>query len=289
MKQILIISGKGGTGKTCLTGAVSRLVKDIVICDCDVDAPDLHLILAPEIKKGFSFIGSKLAVIHKDKCTECGKCIEVCEFDAVNSGFCIDPLECEGCSVCRWFCPEKAISMNEKEAGKYYVSEIDNGFLVHALLNPGEENSGKLVTQVKKKARQQAKENNNEYILIDGPPGIGCAVIASLSGVDLAVIITEPTQSGIHDMERTINLAGQFGIQTKVVINKCDLNLDVTKKIKEFLKQEKIAIIEEIPFSDVFMESLKQGKTVVECDTHGEIKKKIENIKREVFDYAEKR
>ncbi|MBN2543690.1 ATP-binding protein [bacterium] len=285
MKQILIISGKGGTGKTSLTAAITRLYDDIVVADCDVDAPDLHILLKPDIKERSVFKGGKLADIDPEKCTECGKCTEVCQFGAITEDFTVKKFSCEGCGVCVWNCPFDAITMYQKESGEYYISEIENGIMLHALLNPGEENSGKLVTGVKQKALTFAEKRNVEFMLIDGPPGIGCPVISSLSGVDLAVIVTEPTKSGIHDLERVLKAANHFGVQSKVVINKSDLNPENTEKIKGYLDKEDIEVLAEIPFSSRFIEALKQAKTIVDFTPDGiesqcirEIKSKLDKL-----------
>ncbi len=282
MKQILIISGKGGTGKTTLTGALAFLYKDIVVADCDVDAPDLHLLLKPEVKEKSIFQGGKLAVINKDICTECGRCREVCQFGAVTEDFNIDSISCEGCCVCSWNCPVDAITMIQKESGESYVSGVTCGKMVHALLKPGEENSGKLVAQVKKKAKALAEENNSGLLLVDGPPGIGCPVIASLSGVDLALVVTEPTKSGIHDMERVIQVADHFNVPVKVVINKFDLNTENSQMIAEYLGEKQIEILEKIPFSKKFSESIKLGETIIEYDPDCEESKCIKRVKEKI-------
>ncbi|MFC2060980.1 ATP-binding protein [Elusimicrobiota bacterium] len=284
MKQVLIISGKGGTGKTTLTAALAGLYKDIIVADCDVDAPDLHLLLKPKIKETTVFQGGKLAVIHKEECTECGQCREVCQFGAVSIDFNIDSMSCEGCRVCEWNCPSNAIKMIQKESGKSYVSEVICGEMVHALLKPGEENSGKLVAQVKKKAKTLAEENNSSLLLIDGPPGIGCPVIASLSGVDLAVVVTEPTKSGIHDMERVIKVAEHFNVPVKVVINKFDLNPENSVLITEYLSEKQIEILGKIPFSKKFTDALKIGKTIVDYDADCEESKCVIRIKEQLGD-----
>ncbi len=278
MKQVLIISGKGGTGKTTLAAALAVLYKDIVVADCDVDAPDLHLLLKPQKRESEIFKGGKLAVINKNLCARCGICRRLCQFSAIDEGFNISPILCEGCCVCSWNCPESAISMLQKEAGESYISTVGCGVMAHALLKGGEGNSGKLVARVKKKAKRLAGETSSSLLLVDGPPGIGCPVIASLSGTDLALIVTEPTKSGIHDMERVIKVAGHFGVPVKVVINKFDLNRKNCRVIEEYLGEKNIEILEKIPYSKKFSDSLKQGKTIIEYNCGCAESVKIKNL-----------
>ena len=278
MREILIISGKGGTGKTTLTAALARLQKNIVVADCDVDAPDLHLLLKPEIKRTFEFKGGKEAVINKKFCNACGSCVRVCQFDAISSDFEVDPVSCEGCGVCVWNCPVNAISMNEKTAGEYFISDFSNGIMVHALLAPGEENSGKLVSQVKKVSKEQAEDNDFENILIDGAPGIGCPVIASLSGVNLALIVTESTISGKHDLERVLSLCGHFKIPAEVVINKFDINPKKAAEIENYCKEKNIKIAGKIPFAKEIYEALRNAETVVDYKPECEVSKIIKKL-----------
>ncbi|MBN2406324.1 MAG: ATP-binding protein [Elusimicrobia bacterium] len=279
MKEILVISGKGGTGKTTITAALASLYRDIVVADCDVDAPDLHILLKPEITERETFYGGKLAVIERDKCTKCGKCRELCQFDAVSGSYDIDAGSCEGCGVCGWNCPEKAIKMVQKKSGESYISGVRCGTMVHALLDPGEENSGKLVAEVKKKAKALAAGRSSAILLVDGPPGIGCPVIASLGGADTALIVTEPSKSGIHDMERVINVAEHFKVPVKVIINKFDINRVNTGEIEKYLEKRKIEVLGKIPFSEKFDSALKQAKTINEFDPGCAEAKMVEEIK----------
>jgi len=262
MKQIVIISGKGGTGKTVITASFAALAKNKVMVDCDVDAADLYLLLHPEIKETYEFTG-RVAEIDEDKCIQCGKCQEVCRFEAIKN-FIVDPISCEGCGVCPYVCPQEAIKMIEHSAGNWFVSETKYGPLVHAKLGIAEENSGKLVSLVKQKARDIAQKQRRDFIIIDGPPGIGCPVIASLSGVDITLIVIEPTLSGIHDLERVAGVAYHFGIKTLVCINKYDLNLKITQNIENFCKTYNIELIGKVPFNKVVTEALVMGKPVVE-------------------------
>ncbi len=249
MKQILVISGKGGTGKTILTASFAALAKNKVMVDCDVDAADLHLILHPTIRHKYDFKSGKTARVNEQLCTKCGKCREVCRFDAVRDDFAVDPISCEGCGLCSRVCPAKAIAMEENNSSEWYISDTKYGPLVHAKLGIAEENSGKLVAKVRQAAKELAEKQNCEYVIIDGPPGIGCPVIASLSGVDTAVIVTEPTVSGLHDLERVLEVAEYFKVSCKVVVNKDDLNEENTNKIEEYCQSKGIPIAGKIPFS----------------------------------------
>lgn len=281
MKEILIVSGKGGTGKTTITAAFASITKDVVLADCDVDAADLHLIMHPNINETRDFFSGHEAKIKQSSCTQCGKCDEVCRFEAVNKkdsgGFIIDSFACEGCGVCVWSCPSKAIEFSESLCGQIYVSNTRFGQMVHAKLEVAAENSGKLVSQVRIEAKKIAEDNNNSLILIDGPPGIGCPVIASMTGVDAVVIITEATLSGLHDMERVIGLANHFSIDIYVCINKSDINIDIKNKIKKMLKEKNISLIGEIPYDKEITQAQINGKTVIEY-SNSDTAKKIKNM-----------
>ncbi len=264
MKQIVVISGKGGTGKTIITASFAALAQNKVLCDCDVDAADLHLLLHPEIQETHQFTGGKKAVIDSELCSGCGECIKVCRFDAISSDFIIDPISCEGCSVCSFVCPTEAISMKENISGEWYISETQYGPMVHAKLGIAEENSGKLVSVTREAAKRVAEKKKKDFIIIDGPPGIGCPVIASLSGTDLAVLVTEPTLSGIHDLKRIHSVAKHFGIKTACVINKYDINYENSTSIEEWCRKEGITVIGKIPFEPEITESVVRGVPVVE-------------------------
>ena len=243
IKEIVVISGKGGTGKTTITSSLIPYFQDIVIGDCDVDAPNLQILFNPQNSKKESFYGMKKAKLDKELCIECGRCYEVCRFDAVEN-----PKKCESCSICEYVCPVGAIKMVDNEAGEIYVSETKYGKMVHACLFPGEENSGKLVAEVRKKAKKIAQEENKKYILLDGAPGVACNVISSLTGVKKAVIVTEPTLSGLHDLERILELIERFRIKPYFVINKYDLSLEMANKIEEFLKDKGFEVSVKVPF-----------------------------------------
>ena len=263
MKQIVVISGKGGTGKTTFVGAFARLAKNKIIADCDVDAPDLHLILNPEIKEKHEFKGGKEAIIDEGKCTECGKCEENCRFEAIKN-LKIDSFKCEGCGVCAIVCPANAITLKEKIAGYWFVSDTDFGPFIHAQLGIGEENSGKLVSAVRQKARTLAENNKNDYIIIDGPPGIGCPVIASMANADIALVVTEPTMSGMHDMKRIIDVAKHFGVKAAVCINKYDINPELSEQIESYCIQNQIDVAGKISFDPVVTKAMINGKSVME-------------------------
>lgn len=268
MKQIVVISGKGGTGKSVITGSFASLTKNKVMADCDVDAADLHLLLHPTVKETHEFRGGKTAFIDDARCTQCGKCEKVCRFDAI-ANFKVDPISCEGCGVCFHICPEKAVKMEDNLSGRWFLSETRYGPFVHAKLGIAEENSGKLVTVVRQNAKRIAEEESRDFVIIDGPPGIGCPVIASLAGVDLALIVTEPTLSGIHDLERVAGVTHHFGIRSLVCINKYDLNLVVTQRIEEYCQQNNIELVGKVPFDISITEALVRGLPVVEhSDNH---------------------
>ena len=275
MKQIAVISGKGGTGKTTITLAFASLAKNKVMADCDVDAADMYLILKPSIKEEYEFRASKVAIIDGQKCTKCGKCLEVCRFDAISKNYVINPISCEGCGVCFRICPVDAIRFEEKVSGHYFLSDTRFGPMAHARLGIAQENSGKLVTLVRKIARDLAQKNKLEYILIDGPPGIGCPVIAALTGVNLALIVTEPTLSGIHDLERIIELTRHFKIKTLVCVNKYDINPENVQKIEKICAKNSIKIIGNIPYAPGVNKAMREGKTVIEHNHESKISRAI--------------
>ncbi|MCB5259157.1 MAG: ATP-binding protein [Candidatus Cloacimonetes bacterium] len=272
MKEIVIISGKGGTGKSSICSALAYILKEqSVIADCDVDAADLHLILQPQSSQTSEFVSGVKAVIDPDKCISCGICANVCRFSAISAGekaYQVNLLDCEGCGYCYYVCPEGAISLPEQKVGACFISQSRLGnTLVHARLNIGAENSGKLVSKVKSLARQQTEMEHKDFLLVDGSPGIGCPVIASLSSANFVILVTEASKSGISDLKRVWELVKKFKIPGACIINKADINPDICKQISKYLKQEKILALQEIPYSDDFPKAIAMGRTLVEQNT----------------------
>ena len=262
MKEIVILSGKGGTGKTSIAGSFAVLAHNKVLADCDVDAADLHLILNPSLKKENEFWSGKVASINDEICTLCGLCQELCHFDAIHN-FTVNPQSCEGCGFCSHVCPAGAITMIENMAGHLYISDTEYGPLVHARLGIAQENSGKLVALVRQTAREIVKEQDSDYLITDGPPGIGCPVISSLSGAHLALIVTEPTLSGMHDLERIIGVSHHFGVPAIVCINKYDINDDNCIAIDNYCSSQNVPVSAKIPFDNTVTEALINGLPVV--------------------------
>ncbi len=269
MKELIVLSGKGGTGKTTIVAALAALMPDKVMADCDVDAADLHLVLNPQIRESHRFLSGIKAKVDEDACNSCGKCLKACHFKAIRIKRTarIDELACEGCGVCIHICPTKAISAKENDCGAWHISDTSYGRIVHAQLDIGEENSGKLVSLVKMQVRKQAEAQKARYILIDGPPGIGCPVIASLSGTTLALMVTEPTMSGLHDLKRIAGLTAHFKIPFCVCINKYDLNPEISGQIETWCREQHANLLGKIPFDPLVVESLVAGKSISEYDS----------------------
>ena len=278
MKELVIISGKGGTGKTSILAAFASLAKSKVLCDADVDAADLHLIMDPNIKERHDFQSGHTAVINQDKCTQCGLCRDLCRWNAISEDFVVDPIACEGCGVCHYFCPEEAIDFPLNTCGEWFISDTRFGPMTHARLGIAEENSGKLVTLIRQQGQKLAKEKNFDLLLTDGPPGIGCPVIASLGGATAVLIVTEPTVSGKHDMERVAELAAFFRVPSMVCVNKFDLNPDQGRAIEDFASERQIRVTGRIPFDPVFTRAMVQGKTIFEYDGHSEGARAVKKI-----------
>jgi len=264
IRELVIISGKGGTGKTSVAAALACLAENKVIADCDVDAADMHLVLGPDIRQSTEFEGELKAFIDNNACTSCGVCLDYCRFDAIRDGFIVDPIACEGCGVCAPFCPARAIEMKPHISGKWFISDTRHGPLVHARLGIAEGNSGKLVTLIKKKAREIAAEKGFELVIVDGSPGTGCPFIATMSGAAVALIVTEPTVSGIHDLKRIHELARHFNIKTALCVNKADINPENVAAIKAFCSENGISIAGEIPYDADVTRAQIAGKSVVE-------------------------
>jgi len=264
MKKLTVISGKGGTGKTTIVSNLAVLADNLVLADCDVDAPNMHLLLKPVVKKESVFKSAKLAVKDEDKCIECGICRDVCRFGAVTPEFKINPIKCDGCAVCEVMCPEGAIRMEVQDTGRIYVSETKFGPMVHARLKAGGENSGKLVSEVRDLSDELAAEQGKELILIDGSPGIGCPVVASLKGVKYTLIVTEPTLSGLSDLKRILELTKLFRITTFVMINKYDLNEEISSDIEEYCAENHIEVVGRVSFSPLINQTLREGQLLLE-------------------------
>lgn len=293
--EILIISGKGGTGKTSLTASFALLEENLVLADCDVDAADMHLLFSPSPRRQEIFKAGHTAYVMQDGCVGCGLCAARCRFDAVTvhehpdnprTYYAIDALACEGCGVCVQACPQDAIAFPEAECGTWSISDTRAGVMLHGALNPGGENSGKLVALIREEARKVAVEEERDLILIDGPPGVGCPVIASLGGVDLAVVITEPTLSGEHDMLRVLDLARHFSVPACICINKWDLNPDQSQRIENLARERGAGIMGRIPYRKEFTTALRQGKTVMEWPEAdvlaNEVRKVWQNVKEQI-------
>jgi MinD superfamily P-loop ATPase len=284
MKELVVISGKGGTGKTSLTASLACLARNGVLADCDVDAADLHLLLQPHIKQSHDFCGGKKARIDIDRCTGCGRCSEVCRFHAIEhdaSGYSVRSTACEGCKVCVALCPVQAIAFEEHINGQWFVSDTRLGPMVHARLGIAEENSGKLVTLIRKQAREIAVAQRKEWILVDGSPGVGCPVIASITGADLALVITEPTLSGHHDLRRIVELTAQLRIPTLVCINKADINPKIAMQIQADVQNWGLELVGELPYSDRFTKAQLLQVTLVEY-TAGALASQIKEMWRRI-------
>ena len=269
MKQIVVLSGKGGTGKTVMTGALAALVDNKVMVDCDVDAADLHLLLTPKVVERHEFKSGHKARIDERACVRCGRCLEVCRFGAVTKRLSIDASSCEGCGLCARVCPAAAIAMEENLCGEWFVSQTRFGTMVHAQLGIGEENSGKLVAQIRQKAKEIAKEFVRDWVIIDGPPGIGCPVMASLSGVDAVLLVTEPSCSGLHDAGRVIDLGKHFKIPVHLVVNKWDINPVVTEQIEKYCTDNGVVVAGRLPFDRAVVDAVIQGRTIMESESAG--------------------
>lgn len=263
-KQIAVISGKGGTGKTSLVASFAALAESPVMADCDVDAPDLHLVLGPVVQETHPFSGGLAARIDPGRCTGCGRCRELCRFGAIDAAFRVDALACEGCGVCHDHCPEGAVALEQERAGTWYVSSTRFGPLVHAALGVAQENSGKLVAQVRERARELAEERGSPVVIVDGPPGIGCPVISSITGVDLVLVCTEPTPSGRHDLDRVLDLAEHFRVPALVCVNKADLSPRVTEDLAALVHGRGARFAGTIPYDEAVVKAMMAGRALVE-------------------------
>jgi MinD superfamily P-loop ATPase len=296
MKQLVILSGKGGTGKTSVTAAFAHLAAQslgadkIVLADADVDAANLELVLAPKVLATTDFWGGQVAVIDQDVCISCGECVPVCRFDAISDAtgeYIVDPIACDGCVSCVYQCPVDAIKMEEQRAGVWMHSQSRFGPLFHANLLPAQENSGKLVTLVKQHARLLAMDEGRELVLVDGPPGIGCPVISATSGADLALIVAEPTVAGVHDMERVLQTTRHFNVPAMVCINKADLYPQGADEIEHFCQHEGIPMAGRIPFDPAVSKAIVQGEPVTLYHPDAAASQAIEAIWRAVIAHLE--
>lgn len=267
IKELVIISGKGGTGKTSISGSFAALAEKKVMADCDVDAADLHIIMKHTVLSDESFSTSRKALVNKELCIDCGKCAELCRFDAITEDFNVETLSCEGCGVCAAFCPVDAISMTDHESGRWFVSDSIHGPLVHACLGMAEGNSGKLVALLRKEARIIAEKNGYNLIIVDGSPGTGCPVIASVTGASYLLIVTEPTVSGLHDLKRALELASHFRVRSGVCVNRADINIETASEIEDFCISKGIDFLGNIPYDRDVTNAQIAGKSVVEYST----------------------
>jgi MinD superfamily P-loop ATPase len=286
VKEVLVLSGKGGTGKTSIVGSFAALAKGAVLADCDVDAADLHLLLEPVIQQRQEFWSGQVAAIDEEKCTQCGLCQELCRFKAIRD-FRVERISCEGCGFCSHICPAKAITMEENLSGHWFISDTRYGPLVHARLGIAQENSGKLVATVRQQAKQIAENQGKDLIISDGPPGIGCPVISSLSGANLALLVTEPTLSGIHDMERVLGVCRHFNVPSLVCINKYDINKENTRQIESYCLSQGIEVAARIPFDNAVTEAMVQGLPVVEY-ANNTVSRQIELLWQNISGFLDK-
>ncbi len=265
--EIAVISGKGGTGKSSVSAAFATMQPNVVLADCDVDAANLYILFNPTHEKEEVFVSVYKAVIDKDICTNCGSCIDYCRFDAihdVDGEVLIDETACDGCKLCSRICPSEAISMIPEDKSRMYSGTFRNGKMVYGRLSPGEENSGRLVDMVREEAKKVSKANQLDTIIIDGPPGIGCPVISTITGVNKVVIVTEPTLSGLHDLKRTVEVVSKFKLTKSVIINKYDLNADMANNIEDYCNSQAVRVIAKIPFDKVVVDAMVNCKSVIE-------------------------
>ncbi len=283
MRQLVVLSGKGGTGKTTVTAALAQLLKPVVLADCDVEAPNLHLLLSPRVEKSFTLKVSSKAVIDPLLCDGCGVCVEKCRFDAIASRepFSVDAFRCEGCRVCGLVCPQDAVSYYEPDGAEAFIASTPYGPMVGAELAVGEEASGKVVTRVRVEAQLLGVDTGLPLVMVDGSPGTGCPVIASMSGTDLALIVTEPTLSGLHDLDRIMQVAGHFDVPAIICINKCDINPRLGEEIRKSCRDSGVEVVAEIPFREEVVDALRNGEPPLGNVPH-EVEEPIRRLAREI-------
>jgi len=264
IQELVVLSGKGGTGKTSLTASFAALAQNCILCDADVDAADMHLLMAPKIMSRTEFIGGSLASIDKNRCTECGECLRLCRYGAISDDFVIDSIGCEGCGVCFDLCPSEAIDFTPQVCGEWFKSRTRFGPMIHAQLGIAQENSGRLVSLVRQEAMAFAEKSGAKLILTDGPPGIGCPVIASLGGATAAILVVEPTQSGLHDLQRVTGLLKHFRVPGMLIINKYDLYPEICEEIEAFSTSQGLQLIGHIPFDTEVTRAMVEGQNIIE-------------------------
>ena len=276
--EIAVISGKGGTGKSSISAAFATLSEKVVLADCDVDAANLYILFNPTHEEERIFVSGQKAIIDYNKCRNCGSCLDTCRFEAISLSdgeIVISDILCDGCKLCSRICPFGAINMVNEDKSNMYAGSFRNGEMVYGRLSPGEENSGKLVNMVRDKAKQLSKDHQLETIIIDGPPGIGCAAISTITGVDHVVIVTEPTISGLHDMKRALEITSNFKLKTWVIVNKFDLNMDLTHQIESYCQQRNISVVGKFPFNRLVVDAMVNCKSVIEFAPDSEVAKMI--------------
>lgn len=284
--ELAIISGKGGTGKSSISAAFATLQKEVVLADCDVDAANLYLLFNPVCDEEHLFVSGHKAILNPEKCIKCGICVDYCRFSAIEEnehGVSIVETLCEGCLLCSRICPQDAITIEEEDKSRYYAGHFKNGRMVYGRLAPGEENSGKLVSKVREKAKEIAGESGIEHIIIDGPPGIGCSAISAITGVDAVLVVTEPSVSGVHDLKRTLQLTKGFNLPTSVLINKFDINRELSSEIETYCSKNGINVIGKLPFDPIVVEAMVNCSSITDYAPDSNISRLIKEAHSAVF------
>lgn len=284
--EIAVISGKGGTGKSSISSAFVSVAKSAVVVDCDVDASNLYLLFSPLCKEEEVFVSGSHAVVNNDKCTNCNTCIDLCRFDAiskVNGKIRISESACDGCYLCSRVCPVQAIKMIPADKSRMYAGTFRYGDMVYGRLAPGEENSGKMVNLLREKAKKYVEDYGYDTVILDGPPGIGCPVISTITGVDKVVVVTEPTISGFLDMKRVIEVVCRFSVQKSVIVNKYDLNPSICEQIDKWCEEMEIPVVAHLPFDAQIVEAMIAGKTIIEYNKDCEVSRLIENAYNTIY------
>ena len=284
--EIAVISGKGGTGKSSISSAFVSVAKSAVVVDCDVDASNLYLLFSPLCKEEEAFVSGSHAVVNNDKCTNCNTCIDLCRFDAiskVDGKIRISESACDGCYLCSRVCPVQAITMIPADKSRMYAGTFRYGDMVYGRLAPGEENSGKMVNLLREKAKRYVEDYGYDTIILDGPPGIGCPVISTITGVDKVVVVTEPTLSGFLDMKRVIEVVCRFSVRISVIVNKYDLNPDICEQIDKWCEEMEIPVVAHLPFDAQIVEAMIAGKTIIEYNKDCEVSRLIENAYNTIY------